>query len=447
MFLAQATPHVGTGNPASVDILISILLLLGSAFFVGGEYAVVSMRRAKLEAGAKKGDGISKRLLAIQDDLSPFIAGTQIGITMVSVAMGSITEPFVEHLLQGAFGDAVPKSVSGILSFVLVLFFLVTLGELVPKYVALTHPESFMRYTYRPLELFVKVFSVVIWLAQKLSQFLLKPLGIDIKAAGKETVERDELLMMVQATGSEGILEKEHAAMVTRALRLDALAARDIMVHRLDIKWLDASLSSAETLSKISNIRYTRIPVCRGDVDDIIGIAYVVDILRAQNNANFSLEKICRPLVAIPENLSMERIVQTMREQKTQILIVLDEYGGTSGLISLEDVVEEVFGELEDGPESERPPIEQYPSGRVSARAEVRVDELISKLGLNLDLGEQRETLATMIVNRLERIPRPGDTVETDLGVLRVENMARRRITRVGIQLKDALLQSESAEG
>jgi putative hemolysin len=433
-----------TGSPTA-NTIISILLLVGSAFFVGGEYAVVSMRRARLESGAKKGDRTYKRLLAIQDDLSPFIAGTQIGITMVSVAMGSITEPFVEHLIKSQFGF-VNETVSGILSFVIVLFFLVTLGELVPKYVALTHPETFMRYTYRPLEMFVKVFSVVIWCAQKLSQWILKPLRIDIKEAGKETVEKDELLMMIQATGSEGILEKEHAAMVTRALRLDALAARDIMVHRLDIKWLDVSMSQQETLQKIANIRYTRIPVCRGDIDEVIGIAYVVDILRAQNNSNFNLEKICRPMIAIPENLSMERIIHTMREQKTQILIVLDEYGGTSGLISLEDVVEEVFGELEDGPESERPPIEQFPSGRVSARAEVRVDELVSKLGLDVDLGEQRDTLATMIVSRLERIPRPGDAVETELGILRVENMARRRITRVGIQLKENLFRPETED-
>lgn len=422
----------------SVNVAISFVLLIASAFFVGGEYAIVSMRRSRLEALAKKGNNLAKHLIKVSENLSSFIAGTQVGITIVGVAMGSITEPFITELMVKQF-PMIDRGVSQFISFVLVLFFLVVLGELVPKYIALKHPERFMLFCYYPLKIFVKAFSVVIWAAQGLSQFILKPLKINIKEAGKETADKNELLMMVQATGSEGVIEKEHAALVTRALQLDALAARDIMVHRLDIKWLDAGLSQVEIMSKLANIRYTRIPVCRGDIDDIIGIAYLVDILKTINSANFNLEKVVRPVVAIPENLTMERIVQTMRDQKTQILIVMDEYGGTSGLISLEDVVEEVFGELEDGPESERPPIEQYPSGRVSARAEVRVDELVSKLGLSIDVEDNRTTLAQMVVNNLERIPRPGDTVETELGTLRVENMARRRITRIGIQLNPQL--------
>ena len=214
--------------------------------------------------------------------------------------------------------------------------------------------------------------------------------------------------MMVQSTGSEGVLEKAHADLVSRALRLDALAARDIMVHRLDIKWLDIDLTLQETLSKMSQIRYSRVPVCRGDIDDIVGIVYTVDLLRAYTNSDFHLEKLARPLVAIPENLPMERIVQTMRENNSQVVIVLDEYGGTSGLISLEDVVEEVFGELQDGPESERSPIEIGNNGRISARAEVRFDELVNKLGLNIDIADRTETLANMIVEKLERIPRPA---------------------------------------
>lgn len=422
----------------SVNVAISFVLLIASAFFVGGEYAIVSMRRSRLEALAKKGNKLAKHLIKVSENLSSFIAGTQVGITIVGVAMGSITEPFITDLMVRQF-PMIDRGISQFISFILVLFFLVVLGELVPKYIALKHPERFMLFCYYPLNIFVKVFSVVIWAAQGLSQLILKPLKINIKEAGKETADKNELLMMVQATGSEGVIEKEHAALVTRALQLDALAARDIMVHRLDIKWLDAGLSQVEIMSKLANIRYTRIPVCRGDIDDIIGIAYLVDILKTINSANFNLEKVVRPVVAIPENLTMERIVQTMRDQKTQILIVMDEYGGTSGLISLEDVVEEVFGELEDGPESERPPIEQYPSGRVSARAEVRVDELVSKLGLSIDVEDNRTTLAQMVVNNLERIPRPGDTVETELGTLRVENMARRRITRIGIQLNPQL--------
>lgn len=424
------------------NIAVSILLILGSAFFVGGEYAVVSMRRSRLEGMARKGSKSAKDLMKISEDLSPFIAGTQVGITMVSVAMGSITEPFVTHQLLKAL-PGIDQGWGQLISFILVLFFLVVLGELVPKYIALKHPERFMFYTYRPLNVFVRVFKIVIWLAQFLSQLLLKPLKIDIKEAGKETIAKEELIMMVQATSSEGILEKAHADLVSRALQLDALVARDIMVHRLDIKWLDVDSSPQEVLTRLSQVRYSRVPVCRGDIDDIVGIAYMVDLLKAINSSEFDLEKLARPLVAIPENLPMERIVQTMREHKSQIVIVLDEYGGTSGLISLEDVVEEVFGELEDGPESERPPIEIDANGRISARAETRFDELVARLGLDVDTSDKKDSLANIIMDKLERIPRPGDSVETEIGKLRVENMARRRITRVGVLISPKFLDTK----
>ncbi|HLO97786.1 MAG TPA: hemolysin family protein, partial [Fimbriimonas sp.] len=402
------TPVPGIGP----NIAVGIVLLVFSAFFVGGEYAVVSMRRSRLEGMAKRGNNSAKALLKISENLSNFIAGTQVGITMVGVAMGSITEPFVTHQLMRVL-PGIDQGVGQLLSFILVLFFLVVLGELVPKYIALKHPERFMMYTYRPLGWFVWLFRVVIWLAQVLSQIILKPLKIDIKEAGKETVAKEELIMMIQATSSEGILEKAHADLVSRALQLDALVARDIMVHRLDIKWLDVDCTPQEVLARIGNMRYSRVPVCRGDIDDIVGIAYMVDLLKAINSSDFDLEKLARPFVAIPENLPMERIVQTMREQKSQVVIVLDEYGGTSGLISLEDVVEEVFGELEDGPESERPPIDIDANGRISARAETRFDELVARLGLDVDTSDRKESLANIIVDTLGRIPRPGDSVDT----------------------------------
>jgi CBS domain containing-hemolysin-like protein len=257
---------------------------------------------------------------------------------------------------------------------------------------------------------------------------------------GKDSVAKEELVMLVQSGGAEGTLDKMHADMVSRALRLDVLAARDIMIHRLDIKWLDCALSKEALLLKLKEIPFTRLPVCNADIDEMLGVVYLHDIVKNLDVPDLSLEKIARPLVAIPENLTMEKIVATMRDNKTQMLIVMDEYGGTSGLVTLEDVVEEVFGELEDRLESDRPPIERLPGGRISARAEVRLDELINMLDLPIDTEDKTDTLATIIVNGLGRVPRPGDSIETEIGIMRVENMARRRITRVSLQLDPKLL-------
>jgi putative hemolysin len=428
------------GN-VGLQIGASLLLILLSGFFVAAEYALIGSRKSRLDSLARKGSKSAKSLSRALDDISPYIAGTQIGITLLSIAIGSFTEPFVTSLLHPLFKGLIP-TVARVISLLLVTFLLVVIGELTPKYVTLKYSEKVAIFTFPILRWVVTLLAPLIWLAQKTASLLLRPFGITANRSSNEALPKEELLMLVQTGGNEGTLDKTHAEMVTRALRLDVLSARDIMVHRLDIKWLDMSIERKALKRRLSEIPFSRLPICRGDIDEMIGVAYLHDIFKTWEDPTFSLEAIARPIVAIPENLPMERIVQTMREQKTQMLIVMDEYGGTSGVVTLEDVVEEVFGELEDRLESERPVIETFANGRLSARADVRFDELVSRLKLNIDPGENTDTLAQILVEALDRVPKPGDSVETVLGLMRVENMARRRITRVSLQLLRSLLET-----
>lgn len=425
------------GDNGALRGLFSAVLVLASGFFVAAEYSLVSLRRSKVEALARKGNRNASGLLQVLDNLSPSIAGTQIAITLIGIALGSFTEPYVTEVLAGLV-PSLDRRVGFAVAFLFVAFVLVVIGELCPKYLTIRSAEKVALITYRPLKAVVLVLRPLIWLAHGAAGLLLKPFGVDLDDHVQSSIPKEELLMLVQTGGADGMLDKNQADLVTRALKIDLLAARDIMVHRLDIKWIDAKLSGPALMTQLCKIPYHRIPICRGDIDDMVGIVYLHDIIKNLDNLE-NLEKIARPVVAIPENLAMERIVQTMREQKTQMLVVMDEYGGTSGLVTLEDVVEEVFGELEDRLESERPTIEIMAGGRISARAEVRYDELVSRLELPVDPGDNTETLATILVNRLERVPRPGDSVEMELGRLRVENMARRRITRVTLNLAEGL--------
>lgn len=436
--------------------IASFLLILGSVFFVAAEYSIVSARRSRLEALGKRGNKRARKLAKELENVSSYVAGSQIGITMIGIGVGSVTEPFVTELLSGSFsriaflrdtiGEKATKTIGFALSFFLVSFVLVVVGELCPKYFALRRAEQVALVTSGPMKFISTILSPIIWLAQTTAGLILKLFKIDIHAHEEETVPKEELLMLIQTGGNAGVLDKTHADMVTRALRLDVLAARDIMIHRLDIKWVDIDLPKEQALRRLREIPFTRVPVCRGDIDEMVGLLYLHDVIRHLEDPEFALAKIVRPIVAVPENLSMEKIVETMRSEKTQMLIVMDEYGGTSGLITLEDVVEEVFGELEDRLESERPVIEEFPGGRVSARADVRFDELVSRLRLPIDPGENTDTLATILVDALDRVPRPGDSVETMLGTMRVENMARRRITRVSIQLAPSILEPPNEE-
>lgn len=411
---------------------LSLALILGNAFFVATEYALVGARRSKAEALARAGNGSAKLLLKALDNLGQTVAGIQVAITMFGIGVGTLTEPFIARLLRSLFGSADPR-VSIAVAFLLATYLLVVIGELVPKYMALVDPDRVALAVVRPLLFFVAVLKPLVWLASRSARLILLPFGINTEALKNESYGKGELLFMIRSGKDEGAIDKIQAEVVTRALRLDALTADDIMIHRLDIKWLDASLTKEQVLERVSQVPYNRLPVCRGDIDDVVGVVYLHDIVKHLNDEPFDLVSICRPAVVIPENLPLDKIVARMREEKIQILIVCDEYGGTSGLITLEDVVEEVFGEIEDQLEQERPPIETYPSGRISARGEVRLDELASYVGVEVHEGMSTDTLAEIIVNALERVPRIGDTVETELGTLRVENMARRRITRVAL--------------
>lgn len=426
------------GSPIGI-LVVSILLVLGTAFFVSAEYAIVASRRSRVEAKAKRGHRGAKSALRTMDKASQLIAVSQIGISMIGIGLGSVTEPYLTAWLSKLMGAAVPRALSIALALILITFFLVVIGELAPKYYTMRKPESMLLATHRPMRFLAQIGSPLVWLMQSTTAILLKPFGIDVKDKTEEGIAKEELLVMVRTGTDEGLLDRPQAELVTRALKIDQLMARDIMVHRLDIKWLDISLSTEELMEKLKEIPYGRIPVCEGDIDEVLGVAYLHDIVKHMDRTDFSLASILRPAVTIPENLAIDRMVAQMRETKTQILIVLDEYGGTSGLITLEDVVEEVFGELEDRLEFERPPIELLPAGRVSARADVRLDELLARLNLEMEIEGATRPLAQVIIDALDRVPKPGDHVETPLGVMRVENMARQRITRVSLQLSPAI--------
>lgn len=417
-----------------VLVLVGLVFVLASAFFVAAEFALVGVRRSRVEANAKKGDPAAKRVLHALDRQSEFVAGVQIGITIVSIGMGSALEPSISALIEPYLHRFMPTSAVQVISILLVTYPLVVIGELVPKYVALQYPDRMAAFIIPPLQVVVAVIKPLVWLFERSSMVLLRLFRVKMDGDESE-VSREELSLLVQASHEDGVMEEEHSDVVAKALRLDRLDANDVMAHRVDVHWLDASTPSAEILTRLSQIPHSRVPVCNGDIDEVLGIVYVHDVIRRIGEPDFKLEDVVRPAVVVPENLSLDRIVRRMQEAKTQIVIVRDEYGGTSGLVTLEDVVEEVFGDLEDSLESDRPDIERTSSRRVSARADVRYDELLEFLDEEPDGEPDTRTLVQILVDDLERVPKLGDAVELPVGKLRVEQVTRQRVVRVGVYL------------
>ncbi len=423
-------------SDSSITLLISLLLLLGNAFFVAAEYGLVGVRRSKVESLAKQGNKTAKLVIKALDDMSTYIAGIQIGITIFGIALGALAEPFLSTWITGLL-TRVPDSVASIIAIVIVSYPMVVIGELVPKYFTLKYADRVALMCIRPLKVIIPVIKPLIWVFRGTGSAVLKAMRIDM-AQQSESLSREELAVLVQTGQSEGHFDETQADLITKTLKFDTLDAEDIMIHRLDIQWLEIETPKSELPEKIAKIPHSRIPVCRGDIDEVEGIVYVQDILARWDEPDFRLDRIMRDAEFIPETLTLDRMVSLMRDVKTQILIVRDEYGGTSGLITLEDIVEEIFGDLEDRLESERPSIERTSSIRVTAKASVRYDELLDflKIDDHSDNGITTETLASLVMDGLGRVPKLGDSVELPIGKLQVENMAQSRITRLAVYLK-----------
>ena len=414
-------------------IIVGLIFFAASAFFVAAEYALVSARESRIAPAAKKGSAIDQLALTAMGEQSKYVAGTQVCITFLGIAIGAVLEPWLSGKIELIFPKSVPEWVVSSISIVIVSYPLVVAGELVPKYLALQYPEQVLKAVIGPLRIIVILMKPIIWFFQQSGQLVLKLLRIPTDNGGA-ALSREELHFMIRSGEESGGIHEDHADFISKTLKLDELDAEDAMLHRLDIKWLDAECTSEEVLEKLAHIGHSRIPVCRGDIDEIVGIAYLNDIVLHLHKPDFNLTEIARPAVYVPESLTLNRLIEIMRETKTQIVIVQDEYGGTQGLVTLEDVIEEVFGDMEDRLESERPAIERTSPGRVSIRPDVRYDELIDFLEHEHESEPEytTETLAGIIVDKIDRTPKLGDTVELEIGRLRVEQAAKSRITRIG---------------
>lgn len=415
---------------------LSFFFLIASAFFVSAEYALVSSRRSRIEELALKNTPGAKKLLHEMGNLSRLIAACQIGITMIGIAVGALTEPYAATELQNLTKGYLDPRFSFGIGFLLVSLLLVVLGELAPKYATLIAPERAAIFFVRPIAIVAVILKPLIWLAEELAHLVLRIVGIRSKNRGQPGLSKEELLLLIQSNSG---LDYQVYEFVSRTLKLNSICARDVMIHRLDVKWIDADLSLDETFRKLAEIPYGRVPVCKKDIDEIIGIVYAQDMFKTLSKDQFNLADWVRPTVFIPENLTLEKVLARMREAQAQMLVVSDEYGGTSGIVTLEDISEEIFGDLEDNAELNPQILQKRGNGIYSVKASARLDEIASNLGFtSRDFGTQ--SLASILAEKLDRIPKRGDEVEFEFGKLRVLSLHNRRIQQVELRLNQESL-------
>ncbi|MDP8921724.1 MAG: hemolysin family protein [Chloroflexota bacterium] len=432
-------------DPTSpVDVLIRLsavaVLVFLNAFFVAAEFALVSLRRSRIEQMVADGHPLGKMLLRAKDDPNRFISAAQLGITMASLALGWIGEATVAALVDPLF-QQLPEPLHGPLlhtfslavSFSLVTMLHIVLGEQVPKMVALQHAERTALVTVGPTEWFFRIFRPFIALFTWTTDLALRALGIRPQNAHEAAVTSDELELMIQTSHRAGALEDTERDLLTNVFDFAELAVYQIMSQRRDIVAVPVDVSLDELLDLAEQSPHSRFPIYETTLDNVVGMVHVKDALKAarRDSRAFNVRAIIRPALFVPETMSAGRLLSEFRRAHTTMAVVIDEYGGTAGLVTIDDVVEEIVGDVPDEFHEQTPSVEPQPDGTALIAPTLRLDEFAELFNVRLDGEQEVDTVGGLVVEKLGRLARAGDSVEVDGHRLDVEAVEGVRISRL----------------
>lgn len=418
-------------------------LVFANGFFVATEFALVSIRRTRVEELVAQGNRTAKVVHKAVGQLDRYIAGTQVGITLASLILGWVSEPALADLLTpllvwlplGVTG-IVAHSLSVIISFAIITMLHVVLGELVPKSLALQKPEETAMVVARPMQIAMFLFRPFIWSLNGIGNWLLRQLKLEAASETHGVHSVEELQILVRQSHDAGVLDDMEQQMLQRTFRFGELTSGEVMVPRLDMVAFDVKTPPEELLDKVAKHVHTRIPIYEGSIDNVIGILQLRDVFRylRQPSEPLNVRKLLRPPLVVPRGIRLDALMEKFRQHHTQIAIVVDEQGGTEGMVTLKDVVEEIVGEVKESTESDRPAIYKLPDGRILVRGDVRLHRLQENTGWVLP-DDRADTIGGYVMASLGRTAVVGDTVKTRYGTIRVESMTRMRITQVSLTL------------
>ncbi|MEY3538024.1 MAG: hypothetical protein RL645_838 [Actinomycetota bacterium] len=418
-------------------LAFGVLLTLGTGVFVASEFSLVNLERSELEARAERGEtGLSRSIRALKAT-STHLSSAQLGITLTTMLTGFLAEPSLTSLLTPLFHPLrwsleATHTVSLIVAMTLATLFSTLIGELVPKKLALTIPLATNRFVVGFQLAFTWVFSWAIKALNAVGNAIVRSFGIEPKEELSSSRSAEELTALVRRSASLGALDEGTATLLTKTIALSQLCAADAMTPRVRMQTLDAASSATALIAASVRTGHSRFPVVDGSSDDVIGLAHVKQAAAVprEKRADVPVTAIMVEPLRVPETMSLETLMVELRAKGLQMALVVDEYGGTAGLITLEDLVEELVGDLADEHDRARTGITRGANSSVLFPGMIRPDELL-EMAIKVPTDRAYETVAGYIMATLARIPAVGDQLEIEDGVLRVERMDGRRIDRV----------------
>lgn len=431
------------------NFLIILLLIALNAFFVSVEFAAVSSRRARIEVLSDEGNAAARLVKEWLENPSArdrLIAASQLGITMVGLALGALGENTFQALLLPVFNSiSIPANLHFltpllnalplILSLVIITGLLVVLGEMVPKVATLQQPERVAMRSAQPMRVFSVIFKWFIDILDWATKLVLRVFGLKLVGEHSLIYTMDELKQIITDSEEGGVLEPPEREMIESVFDFGELLVRQVMVPRTEIVAIEAKTSLQEIIETVKQHTYTKLPVYENDLDQIVGILHVKDVLHVIDQPdcqNTTARELARETLYIPATLPVNELLHQFRHNRQHIAIVLDEFGGTAGLVTLEDLLEEIVGEVSDQFDTASPEIQNQPDGSVLIDGLTLIEAVNQQLSLNLT-DPHYDTIAGYFLGKLGHIPNIGDTVEGGGIQLKVESMDGLRISQLSL--------------
>lgn len=435
-------------------IILALFFVALNGFFVLSEFAIVKVRRSKLEELAKKNKANAKLSLKITKSLDTYLSATQLGITLSSLALGWLGEPAIAKVLYKAFGGffgdntILLHSVSFVIAFTIITFLHIVFGELVPKSIAIAKAEQSTLFVAKPLYLFRNVFFPVIKSFEMMSGFFLRRIGIEAVDESENAHSDEEIKIIIGESLKGGYLDSIESEILKNAVDFSDTTAKEIMTPRKDIVCLFDDNSYEENIQIVRGTNHTRYPYCKDGKDNVLGMIHIRDLLQATiGNNERDLSKLVRELIIVPESSSISNVLMKMNKQQIHTALVVDEYGGTAGLLTMEDIIEEIMGDISDEHDTKIDEIRQIDSHTFEVDGMLDLDTISEQIQIAFSDDIEQVTIGGYVFNLLGKEPLVGDSVvEGDFAyeILEIDGM---RIKKLKItRLKDEEVEENGDE-
>jgi CBS domain containing-hemolysin-like protein len=420
-------------------LIITLLLVVLNGFFVAAEFAIIRVRQTRIAELVEQGISSARVVQTFLSRLDTYLSGTQLGVTLASLALGAVGEPAMADLLEPLFhriglasSSHQAHAIAVLFGFVIITTLHIIFGELLPKWWVIAHTEKTALRLAPPMRLFLWMGYPLIKILEGLARMMARLLRIEPGDAHAQAHSEDEILAIMAHSHREGELRPSEIEIAENVFDFAHTQAKEIMVPRVDMVTLSTTYSIGENVQTAIDSGFTRFPLCEGDRDHVVGMVHIKDLLAIVGDPKSDINSVVRPILAVPETKPIDELLKELQKSHSHQAIVVDEYGGTAGLVTLEDIIEELIGEIQD--EHDKPPALQRlddAGTQFSIAGTVSLDDVSEELGVPIENPDEYETIGGYAMHQLHLPPRMGSSAQLDGYDISVAEVTGRRIRRL----------------